>query len=361
MKIALVHDDFIQLGGAERLFQTIAQLFPDTTIFTSVVNWSKLPSLINRRRIKPSFMQGLPYVQKYFRAYLPMYPFAFENMNFSNYDLVISSTTRFTKAIITHPKTIHVCYINSLPRFLYEEEKADQYLSPLVREIMFPYFSWLKRWDKVSASRVDYYIANSKNVQQKIKKNYFLDSAVIHPFADTDFFIPVQNRKKQHYLIVSRLVKWKRIDIAIKAARDLNLKLKIVGSGPDKKRLKRFSSSKIEFLGSVSKEELKSLYQNAKALIVTQDEDFGISAVEAQACATPVIALNKGGATETIINKKTGVLFDCQTAESLKDAINVSSRLKYNKSEIRKNALRFTKKNFEKKFKETIESYVKPA
>src|SRR5437899_707188 len=222
MKIALVHDDFAQTGGAESLFATIAQIWPEAPIYTSLVDWKKLPPSINPERIHPSFMQKIPSAQKFFKALLPLYPLAFESFDFDDYDLVFSSTTRFAKSIITKPKTVHISYVNSIPRFLYSNQTMEDYISASSGFFLKPFFIWLKRWDKVSSARVDHYIANSQNVATQIENSYQRPSEVVYPFADTNFYniakIHKWNLKSQNYfLIVTRLVKWKKIDIAIEA------------------------------------------------------------------------------------------------------------------------------------------------
>ena len=369
-KVALVHDDFCQAGGAESLFATIASLYPDAPIYTSIVNWYKLPPSIDPDRIKTSWMQKIPLATKFYKILLPLYPLAFESFDFSQYDLVISSTTRFAKAIITKPNTVHICYVNSLPRFLWDEKAVFSYWPLAFRVLSKFYINWLKRWDKVAASRVDRYIANSKNVAEKIKKVYARESAVIYPFADTNFFRPakIHNwplKSQNYFLIVSRLVEWKKIEIAIEAALDLGINLKIVGTGPDEKRLRKIKvksqkskvRSKIEFIGRITRGELRELYQNAKALIITQEEDFGIAAIEAQACGIPLIAYRAGGVSEIVLEGKTGLFYEKQTAESLKDAISRLSELKWEVKNARSNALKFSKHVFVKEFKETINLY----
>lgn len=361
MKIALVHDDFSQTGGAERLFEEIAKIYPDAPIYTSLVNWNKIPKSIDPKRIKTSFIQKIPFAQKLYKAMLPLYPLAFESFDFSGFDLVLSSTTRFAKAIITQPRTKHICYINSVPRFLYNDQVQKQYLPQPILYLAKPYLNWLKKWDKVASSRVDLYIANSKNIQNQIYKTYKRESQIVYPPVDTDFFVPAKKTsKKAYYLIVSRLNKWKRIDIAINACQDLDQQLIIIGSGPDASRLKSLTekTNKIEFLSTVGREHLLKLYQNAKALIVTQEEDFGIAMAEAQACGTSVIAFKKGGASEIVIDGKTGLFFNLQTANSLKDAIFAQSTLKWDIGACRKNALRFSTATFINNFKKSIDDYV---
>ncbi len=313
MKIALVHDDFLQAGGAESLFATIASLWPDAPIYTSLVDWNKLPATINHNRIQPSFMQKIPFATKFYKLLLPLYPLAFESFSFDDFDIVISSTTRFASSIITKPKTTHICYLNSLPRFLWDHQTQKDYLNSKVVIFTRPFLNWLKRWDKVASSRVDHYIANSQNIALKLKEFYKRESLVIYPFANLRFFKPAkihnwELKSQNYFLIVSRLVKWKKIDLAIRVALALNINLKIVGKGPDEVRLKKIVASRqspvaktrIEFLGKVTKGQLRALYRNCQALIVTQEEDFGIALVEVQACGRPAIAYHHGGQREII-------------------------------------------------------------
>ncbi len=362
-KVALVHDDFSQQGGAESLFATIAALYPKAPIYTSLVNWQKLPSSIEKSRIRTSFMQKIPFATRFYKLLLPLYPLAFESFNFDKFDVVISSTTRFAKSIITRPNTIHIAYLNSAPRFLWNRDLQNEYLSPIARFLLTPLFAWLRRWDKASSARVDFYIANSQNVKNKIKEIYGRESEIVYPYANTDFFkIPkIHNwglKSRNYFLIVSRLVKWKKIDLAIEAVRELGANLIIVGDGPDKKRLENLAVSRqpssvnqITFAGKVTIEELRSYYQNCVGLIVTQEEDFGIAQVEAQACGKAVIAYQKGGSAETVIDGKTGILFKTQNKESLKDAIVRFSKVKWGSAAARNNSLRFSKAAFTKGLK----------
>ena len=360
-KVALVHDDFMQTGGAEGLFATIAQLYPDAPIYTSLVDQFKLPPSIDPERIKTSFIQKIPFSKYFYKALLLLYPLAFESFNFDDFDLVISSTTRFAKSIITKPKTVHISYVNSIPRFLWDRQSQINYLPAPARFILKPFFDWLRRWDRASSSRADFYFANSQNVAKKIGQIYNRKSHVVYPHAATNFFTPAkihnwQLKSQNYFLVATRLVKWKKIQIAISAAVELGINLKIVGTGPDEKRLKRMvSGGQIEFLGRVSRRQLRRLYRNCTAAIVTQAEDFGIVPVEAQACGAPVIAYRAGGSLETIKDGQTGVFFEKQTANSLKDAISAASKLKWSVPVLRKNALKFSKKIFVKDFKKAVQ------
>jgi glycosyltransferase involved in cell wall biosynthesis len=365
MKIALIHDDFMQSGGAESLFATIASLFPKAPVYTSLVNWNKLPKTIDKGRVRVSFMQKIPFAKNLYKALLPLYALAFETFDFSGFDVVISSTTRFAKSTLTKPGTVHICYINSTPRFLWDENVEKQYLPGPFRFLFSPVFSWLKRWDKASSSRPDFYIANSKNVKNRVTEYYNRGSDVIYPFADIGFYdiARIHNwelKSADYFLIVSRLVKWKRIDIAIEASALIHKNIKIVGSGPDRSRLQKLALAKnaqVEFLGKITREQLRDLYQNCRALIVTQEEDFGIAAVEAQACGAPVIAYASGGAQETVKEGKTGIMFRHQTAKSIKDAMLACLEVKWTKAACRKNSLKFSQAQFVRNIKEKVKEY----
>ena len=365
MRIALIHDDFTQSGGAESLFATIASIYPDAPIYTSLVNWQKLPKSIGYERIITSFIQKIPLAKKFYKVLLPLYPLAFESFDFSNYDLVLSSTTRFAKAVITKPKTVHISYVNSIPRFLWEE-KINNYLPTFLFFLLKPVIYWLKKWDRASAQRVDYYIANSQNVAKKINKIYGLNSQVIYPFVNSAFFKPAkihnwQLKGENYYLIVSRLVKWKKIDTAINTFCDLKMNLYIIGDGPDKKRLQKISgkNQNIKFLGKITRGQLRNYYRNCKGLIVTQEEDFGIAAIEAQSCGKPVIAYKKGGIVEIVVEGKTGTFYNNQDKEALKDAIKRASQVKWGEAQIRENALSFSRSAFVKSLKDTTSQHVK--
>lgn len=357
MKIALVHDDFIQKGGAEKLFKTISEIYPKAPIFTSLVDFSK--TNISNERLRTSFVQKIPFAKKLYKALLPLYPFAFESFIFDKYDVVISSTARFAKAIITKPKTIHICYINSVPRFLWDEDEQKEYMPWILKILTKPLFIWFKRWDLVAASRPDYFISNSKNIAKTVRKIYGRESEVVYPYVDTDYFYPAKVRPQDYLLIVSRLVKWKRIEIAIQAVNKTGLKLVIVGSGPDKKRLEKIAGQNPEifFAGSVTGNQLRLYFQFAKALIVTQKEDFGISTIESLACGRPVIAYRGGGQAEIIENKKSGIFFNNQSSQSIKDAIEAATKVKWDSSVIRKTALKYSKEVFISTFQKTIANY----
>lgn len=350
MKVAIVHDDLMQWGGAERVLLAISEVFPEAPIYTSVFSSDNklLAENFKGKKIITSFLQKIPGWKSFYKSFLPFYPLAFEQFDFSDYDLVISQTTRFAKCIITKPKTIHVCYCHTPPRFLwnFSGERANGLLTPLLTK--------LRLFDQISAKRVDFFLAGSKNAQSRIKKIYKAPSEVLYPFVDFDAFEDIETFDGEYYLIIARLNKYKKVDIAIEAFKNFKGKLKIVGMGGQLGNLQNSAPDNVEFLGSQSEQVLKNLIAGCKGLIVTAEEDFGMTPLEAQALGKGVIAYGEGGAKETVKNKKTGVLFDEQTAESLIQALFEYEALKIDPDECRENAKIFSKN----KFKRQLEKYV---
>jgi glycosyltransferase involved in cell wall biosynthesis len=369
MKIALVHDELIQWGGAERLLLAMHKIWPDAPIYTSIYAPENLPKEFRKIDVRTSFMQKLPFSRALRRQYFFLYPIAFESFDFSGFDVVLSSSTRFAHGIITKPATLHICYSNSPTRFLWETEEylEGEKISPIGKIFLAPFLSYLRVWDQTAVQRPDFWIANSKNVAEKLKKFYRKDSTVIYPGVDLKRFQQPATRDQKkagswsletgYFLIVSRLLAWKRIELAIKACNKLKLSLKIAGQGPDYARLKSLAnSSKVEFLEKVSEEELISLYKNCKALIVTQEEDFGITAVEAQAAGVPVIAYKGGGAKETIIEGKTGLFFFPQDAGALEKTIVQFDKIKIEPQECIKSACKFSLQVSQGQLKDFVET-----
>lgn len=345
MKVAFVHDDLVQWGGAERLLLGMMELFPDAPVFTSVFDYENqtLQEKFKDKKINTSFMQQLPGWKSLYKAYLPLYPIAFEQFDFTGYDLVISSTTRFAKSIITKPETIHVCYCNTPPRFLwnFSGERYPKILSPLL--------SYLRYFDYISATRVDFWIANSRNVQSRLKKVYGVNSEVLHPFVDTSEFSQVKTSNQGYYLVMARLNAYKRVDIAVDAFNQLGNELIVVGKGPELVSLRQKAKDTIQFYEFISDEKRVELVAGCKALIVTAEEDFGMTPIEAQSVGKPVIAFGAGGALETVIDGKTGVFFKEQNTSSLIDAVKRLDLIKINPTVCIENAENFSKHNFQKK------------
>ncbi len=335
MRIALVHDDLVQWGGAERVLLGLCEIYPDAPIFTTVFDRTNfiLRQNFGHKKIITSFLQKIPGWRKLYKTLLPLYPLAFEQFNFDDLDLVISHTTRFAKSIITKPRTIHICYCHTPPRFLWHFSGLGSYG---LGEVLM---TKLRIYDQVTASRVDYFIAGSENARRRIQKIYRQDAKVVYPFVDLDRFKdpPSGGFDGGYYVTAGRPTSYKRFDIAQKACKELGVELKIID-------------------GSFSDQMMVNILAGCKALIITGEEDFGISSLEAQALGKPVVAYGYGGSKETVINGKTGLFFNFQTAESLMEAIKKLNSTKINPQDLRHNAKRFSKQNFVKNFTQTVES-----
>lgn len=354
MRVAIVHDDLVQFGGAERVLQGICEIFPDAPIFTSVYDDQNklLKEAFGSRKITTSFLQKIPGWKTLYRILLPFYPVAFEQFDFSEFDLVISHTTRFAKGVITKPQTKHVSYCHTPPRFLWHFSAEKNFG---VTEFLL---SWLRLYDRISSSRVDYFIAGSKNAQERIKKIYKRDSTVVYPFIDLARFTEVEPFDGGYFLTIARLNKYKRIDLVIKACGELNFPLKIVGKGPELNSLKflaqQYNAKNIDFYESLPDKDLVFLLAGAKALIIPGLEDFGLTSLEAQALGKPVIACKMGGVLETIIEGKTGVFFEKAEVASLKQQLIKFDPTKFIKNDCQDNAIRFSKEKFISEFQQTV-------
>mgnify|MGYP001576611422 CR=1 FL=1 len=349
MKIALVYDRVNKWGGAERVLLALHEMFPDAPLYTSVYDKKRTPWARVFPKIYTSFLQKVPFAKSNHEFFGWLMPFIFENFNFDKYDLVISVTSEAAKGIITKPKTKHICYLLTPTRYLWSH--YDLYFkNKFLRFISKPFINYLKIWDKVASQRPDKIIAISTEVKNRIKKYYGRDSEIIFP--------PVKSHCKKYlsenhayYLIVSRLVHYKRVDLAIKAFNKLKLPLVIVGSGSQINNLKLIARNNIKFAGEVSEDELVKYYMGAKALIMPQEEDFGITSIEAQFFGVPVIAYNKGGSLDTVINNRTGIFFLKQEVDSIVSAVaQFNQRPVFDRPSLVKNAGRFSENNFKMTF-----------
>ena len=352
LKIAIFYDWLNQWGGAERVLLDILKIFPNASVFTLVHDPKKTTWLPLKTKVITSFIQKLPFSQKNPIFYTPLYSLALEKFNFSQYDIVISTTSVSGHCLITPPSTLFVCYLHNINRYLYQTPKPYLFLSPLLNKY--------KKTDFIYSQRPDYLVCNSANVQKRILDHYHRSSQVIYPGVDVDFFTPNQQSSVSNYfLVVSRLVAHKKIDLAIRACHILNKKLIIVGTGREKNKLislkNRLNAQNIIFMGKVSDKKLKTLYQNCQALICPQVEDYGLTPIEAQACGRPTIAYKKGGVTETVISNKTGLFFKYQTVKSLCFSLKKFNPNSFVPANCVANAQIFSSKNFMLKFKSTIE------
>jgi len=353
-KILLVHDYLNQLGGAERTLKVFKNIFPNADTFALLYNKNKIKLQF---KIKTSFIQKLP-LKKNYKLYMPIFPIAVKSINFNNYDVIISSSHAWVKNINKPKETLHICYCHTPMRYAWD--LREQYLkreNVFLRPFISLFLAYLRYWDKKGSKNVDFFIANSKNVANRIKKYYNRKSTVIYPPVDTKLFKLNTKKREYYYLIVSRLIEYKKVDLAIDAFKKINKRLVIIGIGRDEKRLKKLSKNNknIIFKGFAKSTELVKYYQNAKAFIHPQIEDAGITSLESQSCGTPVIAYAKGGALETVIEGKTGHFFHKQTPEALIKAIKEFEKMKLNPKDCRKNALKYDKEIFKKKIKKFVE------
>lgn len=347
MKVALVYDRVNKWGGAERVLLALHRLFPKAPLFTSVYNqetapWAKVFA------VRTSFLQNFPKAKTSHELYPLLMPLAFESFNFDEFDLVISVTSEAAKGVITKPATRHICYCLTPTRYLWSGYN-DYFRNSLFRFLTKPLVAYLRYWDKIAAQRPDVYIGISTEVQDRIKKYYNRDSAIIYPPLE----MPSSNSKSpvsgDYFLLVSRLTNfYKRVDIAIRACNELGLPLKIVGSGSDEQKLKKMAGPTVEFVGDLTDEKLSAYYKNCQALIFPGREDFGLTMVEAQSFGKPVIAFRGGGALDIIKEGVTGEFFDQPNSTSLKSVLKSFSGKRYNTKLCRENAQKFSNENFAK-------------
>ena len=368
MKTAIVYDRVNKWGGAERVLLALHEIFPKAPLYTAVYSSKNAPWAGVFPKVIPSFLQNLPFTRTNHEFLGAFTPKAFELMDFSKFDLVISVTSEAAKGIITEPDTSHICYCLTPTRYLWSGH--DFYFKnppkmfkkiPLFWQISRPFVKYLRKWDLKAAKRPDLIISISSEVKKRVKKYYERDSKVLFPPVNTNFFSrdAIKSRKKGYYLLVGRLTPYKKADLAVKAFNKLELPLYVVGSGSEEKELKKIAKSNIKFIGYVDDVKLRKLYQEAEALIFPQEEDFGIVAVEAQAAGTCVIAFDKGGARDMVINRKTGILFKRQNAESLIDAVGKFQKIKFNRDYIIKEAKKYSKSRFKEEFKKVVLTKVK--
>jgi len=359
IRVALVHDWLTGQRGGEKVLEVLAEIFPTAPIYTLFHFKGSQSEVIEQRTIRTSFLQRLPFLSSKYRLYLPLFPLAAELFDLREFDLVISSSHCVAKGIIPHAEALHISYIHSPVRYAWNQYFAyfaPSSLSPFSRLFIPPVIHRLRVWDESSSARVDHFIANSRTVARRIRKYYRRDAEVIPPPVDTDFFRPPEvEPERKYYLVVSALVPYKKIDLAVQVFNRTGEALKIVGTGPDLRKLERASRPNIEFLGQVPNDVLRSLYQEAKALLLPGEEDFGIALVEAQACGTPVLAYGRGGAAETVVSGQTGLLFADLSAAGLGAALDNFRSMKFNKTTLRSNAMTFSRAVFTQEMTSCLE------
>lgn len=361
MKIALVHDHLSQDGGAENILQLFCEIWPEAPVYVMVHNPKTSRPFFLKKDIRTSFLQKWPFGMRKYQWFLPFMPTAIESFDFSEFDVVLSSSSMFAKGIITRPDTMHVTYCHTPTRFLWSDTHsyvAELGVNRVLKHIIPFFLSHIRLWDRIAAERAHAYIANSRTVQKRIKKYYFQPSTVIYPAVDVkDFTIAKKADVKDYFLAGGRLVPYKRFDLLVEAFNKLGKPLKIFGTGPMLEELKASAHSNIEFLGRVEEKELKKLYAECAAFLNPQEEDFGMTMIEAMAAGRPVIAYRKGGAEEIVEHGKTGLLLDYQTWEDIADAVMTFDPKAYDPEAIRARALTFDASQF----KTTIQTFVENA
>jgi len=361
MKVALAHDYLNQYGGAERVLEAFCQIFPKAPIYTLLYDKEKTGFAFDNKDIRTSFLQKIPLVKAHHRPFLMLMPLAIEQFDFSEYDLVLSDSASYAKGIITSPKTLHICYCHTPIRYAWDD--SQKYIeefgySRIIKKVIPFFMSYIRIWDEKASDRVDHFISNSKFVSERIKKYYKRDSEVIHPPVKANLFY-LSKEIDNYFLLVGRFLPYKRFDLAIDAFNQLGLPLKIIGDGPDRKRLEKKAKGNIEFVGLVSDDKLRNYYSHCKAFIFPQEEDFGITAVEAMASGRPVIAYKGGGALEIIQEGITGLFFEKQTSDDLIKVLKNFNEADFNPEKIREKAMEFNEENFKKKIKEFIDNFIK--
>lgn len=369
MKVAIVHDWLTGMRGGEKCLQAFCELFPDADLYTLIYCPERVSPTIRRMNIHASWVQRMPMVERAYRYYLPLFPRAVESFELREYDLVLSSSHCVAKGVFPH-RALHVAYIHAPMRYVWDLH--DQYFGPgdplLGRLGMKLMRRYLQRWDIRSTGRVDFFLANSKNVAAKVKNLYGRDATVIHPPVDVESFY-LLNEQAPYYLLVSALVPYKKIDLAVAAFNALKLPLKVVGDGPLRSKLEAMAGPNIEFLGWVDHRALPGLYASCQALIFPGEEDFGIVPLEAQASGRPVIAYGKGGVLESVVPLRpsdgganppgapTGIFFRELNADSLGEAVLFFQKMKhvFDLASIRQHASHFSRDRFKSQIRDYIE------
>ncbi len=349
MRLALVHDYLNQYGGAERVLEELHALWPAAPIFTSMYAPTIMPASYRKWDIRASFMQRLPGVVPHYQKYLLAYPLAFETFQLGGYDVVLSNSSGWAKGVLTPPETLHLCYCLTPMRWAwsYRDYVDRERVGPALRWAMWLAVHYLRLWDVASAQRVDRFLAISRAVAARIRKYYRREAEVIHPPVAVERFTPCPAPDDPpFYLIVSRLIPYKRVDLAVDAFNRLGWPLKIVGDGRDRAALQARARANVEFLGRLPDDAVRELMARCHAFVFPGLEDFGIAPVEAQAAGRPVVAYAGGGALDTVLDGETGVLFADQSADALADAVRRCADLRFDPLALRGHAERFSATRF---------------
>ncbi len=356
MKVAFVHDWLNQYGGAEQVLSALHELYPEAPIYTSIFWPEAMPPVWKGWDIRPSWLDRLPFIKRHHQPFLPLYPLAFQGFDLSGYDLVISNKSAFCHGVKTG-RALHICYCLTPTRFLwnYEEYVKREGISPLARAFLPLLIGWLRRWDRAAADRVDHFLAISREVHSRIQEFYGRPSVVIYPPLDMERFA-VAEGQDGYFLVLSRLIPYKRIDMAVEAFNHLGLPLLVIGEGRDRERLQSMAKANIEFLGWLPDGEVARYLARCQALVFPGQEDFGITPLEAMACGRPVIAYAGGGALETVVEGVTGAFFPQPTPQALAKTVKEFDGGHFDSATIRAYAERFSEERFRREMREFIEA-----
>ena len=352
MKVAIVHDYLNQYGGAERVLEEIKLTWPDAPVFTSIYDPARMPAHYRDWDIRPSWLNRIPFASRKHQALLPLLPNAFESFDLDGYDLIVSSSSGLAHGIIPGPRSTHVCYCHSPPRFLwgYHRYVERERLGRLTRAFLAPQLVKLRQWDRVAADRTDAWITTSRAMQARIRQVYGKPSTIIPPPVDTGRF-DLGTGAGGYFLMLMRLVGWKRPDIVVEACTRLGLQLVVAGSGREEGRLREMAGPTVRFVGRVNDAQMRDLYRDCAAFILPSEEDFGITPLEAMAAGRPVIAYGRGGVLDTVIPGRTGAFFEEQTADSVAGALAAFRAADYDRSVIRAQADLFSNAAFRQRLR----------
>lgn len=349
VRIALVHDWLTGMRGGEKVLEALCELYPHAELFTLLHVPGSISKTIERLPVHSSFIQHMPFARGLYRYYLPLFPLAIEQFDLDRFDLIVSTSHCAAKAVVKTGRARHLCYCFTPMRYAWDQfdayfgqDRFGHFRSQLMRYMM----KLMRHWDASTSRRVDRYVAISQYVADRINKYYDRTTTIIYPPVNTDFYFPDGRNPGNAFLVVSALVPYKRVDLAIESCRLARVPLRIVGDGPELNRLKKIAGPSVEFLGTVSDEKIRELYRETAALLLPGEEDFGIVPVEAQACGRPVIALGRGGACETVIHGFNGLLVSRPTPEAFANSLKTLGEYSFDSIEIRKYALRFSRKRF---------------
>jgi glycosyltransferase involved in cell wall biosynthesis len=361
--VVLVHDWLTGMRGGEKVLESFCRIFPEADLLTLVHVRGAVSPAIEQRRIRTSFVQRFPAPARLYRHYLPFYPSAVECFDLDDVDLVVSTSHCAAKAVVPTGRAVHICYCHSPMRYAWDQFDAyfgRERLGTVGHALARPVMAWLARWDRATAHRVNHFVANSRFVAGRIARYYNRSASVVHPPVDVAFFTPGDGPPASYFLVVSALVPYKRIDVAIHAASRLGVPLKVVGTGPDLQRLQSLGGPSVEFLGNVDDTSLRELYRQARALVLPAEEDFGIAPVESLACGRPVVALGRGGALETVQDGVTGRLVADQTPDAFAEAMQSVTSRSFDPGDIRRHALPFGIDRFETAFRALVADALQP-